>query len=367
MTTPPPSDRAGLTLLELLIVVAVIALLAGMLMPVLGIVKRAMKRSATEMVLKRTDTALRMFRTDWGVYPTQASYPEPFTGRDFPNRLYYHVGTDISWTADGSGTSPAERVQADMATAESKFDDRNPTPGLTFVVADITSGKTAKNAARLNRMAREQARLAVLAGNLDHRGPVITHGGATLADRRATPILGVGERSSAAAPGPGWAHDYLGGSLEARYRNGDTILDAWGNALVYLCQAVPGVKATNNPGMDTLLMHRNFGLGPMGFDPTTGPAPALVAAGRAKLLYYGRIRLSATDAGDGQPTPTHPTWFPDLADLRHADARYYCPPGQETEFELWSAGPDRAFDYLRDDPDNADNIAAVRYEKELPR
>jgi hypothetical protein len=176
--------------------------------------------------------------------------------------------------------------------------------------------------------------------------------------------------SSAAVPGPGpgWASDYLAGDIESRYRSGDAILDDWKSPIVYICQMVPGidgVAARMAENRIAIRENRKYGLGPMGFDPSTGPGPAL-AASRPFLLYGGRVPLSSRDAGDGLgPTPSDSTFFPDANVLKHSDMRYYAAPPYACEFELWSAGPDRRFSYMRDDAVNSDNIAASEYQEGL--
>jgi prepilin-type N-terminal cleavage/methylation domain-containing protein len=350
--------KRGFTLIELLIVMGIIATLAGMMMPMYGIVRDAMQRTNTEAVIRKIDGGLRLFKTDWGTYPYQVSYPAGFSGAGFPNRLYYQIGTDISWA--GGSASDADKVKADTVTAAAKYNDSSPT-ALTYVSADV--GNT-KYAGRLNACAREQVRLAVLAGNLGMRGPVITTiAGATTTDRRALSVLSGAEQTSSAKPG--WASDYLRGELEKRFVSGDATLDAWGTPLVFINQTVPGIKMSVTGWPDEQIKYSNFrfGLGAIGFDAMSGPANAIVAAGRAQLLYKGRIRLSRAAAGDGQPPPTDATYFPNATELMQSDMRYYAPPGFEQDFELWSAGKDRTFSYMRGDRANRDNVAVIRYNK----
>ena len=368
--------RRAFTLIELLVVLAIIAVLLAMLMPVVGLVRDAARRSNTQAIMSRVDAALRMFRTDFGVYPNQQSYPDVSAGAPFPNRLAYHLGSDISWAVDPlSGYSAATAVQADMDAAAAKYaynasETGQPSP-LTFRKAYVTSqGDTSRVATVLNRMAQEQARLAVLAGNLTMRGQIITgNDGAVVRDQRTTPVFAVGETLRSATR-PGWAKDYLQGQLESRYLKGDAVCDVWGRPLIYICSCVPGIKGAycaNNGGGINWFRSWQYGLGALGFDPTTGPGPALVAAGRPLLIYGGRVRLSATDAGDGEPTPGDATWFPDVGDPMSSDVRYYAAPEFEREFELWSAGRDGCFSYRRGDAVNRDNIPAGPYLKGLGR
>jgi hypothetical protein len=154
--------------------------------------------------------------------------------------------------------------------------------------------------------------------------------------------------------------------LEKRYISGDQVLDAWRRPLIYIGQAVPGVNGTYVYFFGQSVNITNvarYGLGPQGFDISQGPGPGLIA--RPWLLYGGRVRLSRSDAGDGKPTPADGTYFPTATTLMHSDVRYYAAHGYEEEFEIWSAGSDGAFAYMRDDARNDDNIAVQPYAKEL--
>jgi hypothetical protein len=79
----------------------------------------------------------------------------------------------------------------------------------------------------------------------------------------------------------------------------------------------------------------------------------------------GRIRLSATDCGWGEPTPVDAIYFPTANRLMDSDIRYYAAPGFERDFELWSSGVDGRFCWRRSDASNRDNLAARRYGKGL--
>lgn len=349
----------GFTLIELLISVGIIAILAGMLMPMLAVVRNTTRRSETEFVLKRIDTALRQFKVDWGVMPYQSAYPDPIPAKSaggFPNRLYYHLGSDISWT--GTAPTDAERVKADMDTAEARYDETTASP-LKFVNADTGD---AVGTSRVNRQAREQVRLGALSGNLDMRGVVITSAaGATVTDRSGTAVL-TAPASSAITNGPGWACDYLNGQLDARFHPGTAILDSWGNPLIYLHRALPAIRTTDNS-----YPILRFGMGANCISPTAtdGPGPDLRGAiNRPQLLYAGRIRLASV-SGDGKTLPAISPWLPDAANLMASDSRYFSAPGFEGDFELWSAGRDGLFRYMRNDSANTDNIAVVRYHKGL--
>lgn len=359
--------RRAFTLIEILVVVVILSSLMAIATPVITLVQRQVKVTATQAVMKKVDTALRLFKTDFGVYPGRLSYPDAMDDLSQPqlfNRLFYHVGTRIA-SADRAA------IMADAQAGAGMF--ASPATTVTHVGSEIVgepradwnAGYRNDYAILINRMAREQARLAAVSGNLWLPGPVLSpHSGTSATmDKRAMPVF-----TAAASIGrPGWANDYLRGDIERRHVSGDSILDAWGRPLVYICQALPGIggqAAIIKEQSVTVRQPKRYGLGPIGFDPNTGPGPALGAT-RPHLLYGGRITLSTDDAGDLQPTPTDPVHCPDLSNLKRSDIRYFAAPGYATEFELWSCGRDARFAYMRDEAVNADNVSVVPYLKGL--
>ena len=67
-----PSDH-GFTLVELLVVIAVIAILAALLLPVLAKGKAAAKSAACKSNLRQLGLALNIYVNDYGKYPGNAA------------------------------------------------------------------------------------------------------------------------------------------------------------------------------------------------------------------------------------------------------------------------------------------------------
>ncbi len=375
--------RGGFTLIELMVVMAIIALLAGLLMPFITMASLNARRTATQAVMRKVDTALRQFKTDYQAYPYQRSYPDLAAGEAWSNRLYHHVGTTIA-------ADERDRVLADMDTAARAYDyDCTSAPGrfpqerppvsphvfranrgngrqrmdgsgepesdiapYNWVFVDWANAwhgqyeDALAGCMVLNRMAQERARLLMLIGAVDATGVTMRdvpgRGGVHRGrDLSGTPLVAAPVSDAR----PGWAVDYLRGELEARSIDGETVLDAWGRPLIYLCQVQPGCRGTvHYPLTRFVYMYapENYGLAPI-----------------------GRTVLQARDPATGVGLAAHPERLPDPDDLWRSDRRFYAAPGFELEFELWSAGPDGRFAWMRDDPVNRDNVACDRYDDGL--
>ncbi len=80
--------RGGFTLVELLVVMSVIAILVGILVPTIIVVRRTAKSTSTMNLLFQINSALQNYSTDWG------SAPPDFcpSGVDFVKFVDYTVG-----------------------------------------------------------------------------------------------------------------------------------------------------------------------------------------------------------------------------------------------------------------------------------
>lgn len=378
-----PSANA-FTLIELLIVISIIATLAAMLTPVLQTVQRSARITATRAVMHKTESALRLFRSEIGAFPYQAAYANTTAGEAPGNRLAHHLGSAI--TGDDL---LAVQHDASLAAAAYAYDCRppggvgkavEPAPAAAgshaFRIADLRPATSTdatgssgwsynKDSARwtaylggadeqlgttvmLNRMGSERARRAVLAGHVgitgtllpEHRSPAGAVFKATQ-DRR-TPLIPGTPASQGKA---GWASDYLDGNLESRYRNGEAILDAWHRPLVYVGQVVEGCVATRAV--------------------IFGVAILRVDARSYGLHRQGRRILAAVDPRTGTPLTADGAALPDPARPYDSDRRSYATAGFEDGFELWSAGPDGRFDWMRSSSGNQDNIGLEDYDRGL--
>ena len=87
--------RRGFTLVEMLVVISVIAILAGMLFPITAAVNRAKTKAKARAELAQVENAIGLYKTTLGHYP-------PDSGLPALNQLYYElVGTSMQ----SAGTS----------------------------------------------------------------------------------------------------------------------------------------------------------------------------------------------------------------------------------------------------------------------
>lgn len=108
-TNPPSRDaartaaarRGAFTLLEMLIVIAVIVALAGMVFRMVAMIGKSNDISATRAKLEKTAAALEEFKALYGKYPPVYNYD----GEGQPVRYEYPVESTWGWGADGESAA----------------------------------------------------------------------------------------------------------------------------------------------------------------------------------------------------------------------------------------------------------------------
>ena len=171
--------RTGLTLVELLTVVGIIALLVGLLIPAMSTVRRAARETKQKAHFGAIELALAAFKNDYGDYPPSNWTPAPMTGdycgaqklaeallgRDL---LGFHPksswsATDLTWYPDPAVMTPAayeanlrERREHYLEPTSAGafrlgnmslvkpgwFSDTRPLAPDTFVLCDVFGART---------------------------------------------------------------------------------------------------------------------------------------------------------------------------------------------------------------------------------
>lgn len=322
MSPTAERNRGAFSMIELLVVLALLALLSGMVMPLIGVARRQAKRSHVACDLARIETAIEAFRCDAGHRPWAAP-PETDAG-PWPNGLAFRLGHVLSSAertslkADLSAVGAAFAAGGSRAITAAQVDqpaDSWKLGGATPLGGSGSSGRTAV-ARCVNRLAAERGRIAVLSGN--------TGIAATVPGSGAPWIDG-----AAILPAPasrGWADDYLAGQIPPASIVGDDILDPWGKPYVYIHPVVNGVE---------------------------GFAPQLLSLGEGSTAADGGLIVAAWF---GLATRTR-----SATTLLDSDMRTHAAPDRVASHELWSAGPDGRISVQRNTVVNRDDIPAAAY------
>jgi prepilin-type N-terminal cleavage/methylation domain-containing protein len=213
-------SRRGFTLIELIMVMAIITVLIGMAAPITLLARRTAALTNTRAVLAKVETAIGMFQADMNVLPFQ-DHP---TASAFPaadNRLAWVLGHSLT-------TTERQDLDDDLATAKAAYQLGG---SHVFGQADLNPETAAgdlklPHVAMVNRMGAERATLAILSGN--------------------TAVTGLRNKpTTAVVPNPksrGYADAYLDG-LTVDVRQGDAVVDAWRRPLVYISPVLPGMRS----------------------------------------------------------------------------------------------------------------------------
>lgn len=359
--------KRGFTLIELLVTVGIIAILAGMLMPVLGVARRQGNITNTKVLLRKIDAALIVFRNEVGGFP----YASDTASTNFSNHLGFTLcydkavaqarGTWVAAEAVAGGTLMAQRKAlvreqgkafSDAHAATLAYDPVNGLASTRYYSATINSiviTETNKqhyqptdirtepttsfnqHVMTLSRMAMERARVGIMCGNTAVKSCVWVAASSKWDQAGVELVSASVQRDPANPTYTGWVGDYLLGELTGRDRDPadpNVFIDAFGQSINYQCTIIPGAAAgfTNVP---------NEG----GAGPLRGVQPDWYA------LEPRSGRVEAVQ--------------------RSSDRRVSAAISRIWTFELWSDGPDGKTHYMRDDRSCTDDVSLISYTEGL--
>lgn len=118
------SDRAGFTLIEIMVVVVILGLLAALVVPKLMGTTETAKKTQTQVQIKGIEQALELFKLDNGFYPTTdqglaALVKAPETGRVPKNyRKGGYLGSvpKDAWGNDFAYVAPGQHGDFDISS-----------------------------------------------------------------------------------------------------------------------------------------------------------------------------------------------------------------------------------------------------------
>jgi len=105
------------TLVELLVVMTIVAILAGLVLSTAGYVQKKAARSRAEAEIKAMEAAMESYKADNGIYPTatateslKATVPTPATYVSASKELYKALSGDL----DGNGQKSSANTEKDV-------------------------------------------------------------------------------------------------------------------------------------------------------------------------------------------------------------------------------------------------------------
>ena len=149
MTTRYAARRAGFTMVELLVVILIIAILAGLLLAALGPVRRSMKNTDAATEIGQIDTAYSTFKGKFNGATIPAFRPVTPNGSKFRLRKQYDL-TDTSLAAEVNflrSLFPQMSLTDNGLPAAQVNDQMTPNQMLLFFLAGVDQRGFSTNAA----------------------------------------------------------------------------------------------------------------------------------------------------------------------------------------------------------------------------
>lgn len=275
-------SRRAFTLIEILVVIAIITILTGMAMPLLSVARTSAARKNTQSLLAKVETGLGLFKADMNVHPYAAHAPAAATFPAADNRLGWRL-------AHAMTTAERADLNDDLAVVRAAYGPGGAQAVLTAAVDPLVGSSQYLHAGVANRLATERATLAVLAGNTGITGLKNHPGMAVLP----------------AAKSQGYADDYISHDLAREDLQGDVVVDRYHKPLVYICPVIPAMREIYPADHSRPLRVDYYGLGASGRTPTRSLASDMRTCAPERLCL-GFELISQGEDGAIDPSRGHP-------------------------------------------------------------
>jgi len=128
-------SREGFTLIELLVVISIIAILAGMLLPVLGKAKDKARRAQAKVEITHIVTAITQYESDYHRLPASKLTRQVGADRDFTFGTFNMVGSGaVQLTRNGKPAVGPQSLLTPIYTPGLPGDYRNSNAELIYIL-----------------------------------------------------------------------------------------------------------------------------------------------------------------------------------------------------------------------------------------
>ena len=364
------SNAKAFTMIELMVAMAIMALLAAMVLPVLTIAGASNDKSSTRSLIGIVGSSIDVFKIEYGLPPIpKGKRGDPIGASWYPN------DTDGSWENQQLWwrlTTPMS--MGDKLAMYNAMDDKslqvNEWQSFAHVDASFPYDP---DAAKENQRIVDSVDAAKVESYKTEHYADRSHSKWTSSDPADT----TPDASHNGFSARGWVAIYLieieekravekvqrsyftypalaEGDIDESYIQDDTIVDAWGNPLMYICEVESPVGARMVPNRGQ--QEQYDGIEPVAYD------------GYQRADMLDRNNDNIVDQEDWLTEPAEAeqliNWNgdSDVNILDWGDMRYYCRPGNGKGYLLSSPGEDEMCDTIWGREVNSDNINNVMSE-----